>query len=139
MPVIFQKLYKREDARRNANVLYVFGDNVQRRGMGGQAGEMRHEPNAVGVATKYAPSMEPNAFFSEDPTMQAAQQRILDDDMKPLFEKVKRGGVVIWPTDGIGTGLSELPQRAPSTFEYLETKLAALIKMGELNDKEETQ
>lgn len=136
MPVLFQKMYYREDARRNPGVLYVFGDNTIRKGMGGQAGALRNEPNAVGVATKYQPSMHPDAFFGDKPEEIIAQQRIIDEDMKPLFEKVKAGGIVVWPTDGIGTGLSELPVRAPETFAYLEQKLAALIKTGIMYDKE---
>jgi hypothetical protein len=134
--VIFQKIIKNEDLRRNyaagVPVLYVFGDNVVRKGMGGQAGEMRHEPNAVGVATKYRPTMDGDAFFSEQPAAVEAQKRILDTDMKPLFEHLKKGGLVVFPADGIGTGLSRMPELAPTTFAYLEEKLAALVKVGRL-------
>jgi len=138
MPVLFQKMINREDLRRNEDVLYVFGDNTIRKGMGGQAGAMRGEENAVGVATKYQPSMHPAAFFGDEPAEVEAQNRIIDEDMKPLFKKVKTGGIVVWPTDGIGTGLSELPQRAPSTYDYLEQKLAALIRTGLMFKKENT-
>ena len=132
MPVLFQKIVKREDLRRNPQVLYVFGDNVERVGLGGQAGEMRREVNAVGVATKYSPRV----YFGEDPAEVMAQNRIIDQDMKPLFEKVNRGGIVVWPADGIGTGLADLPRVAPSTFAYLNQKLAALLKAADLFDKE---
>ncbi|USN14167.1 hypothetical protein PAPPERLAPAPP_04930 [Brevundimonas phage vB_BpoS-Papperlapapp] len=132
MPVLFQKIVKREDLRRNPQVLYVFGDNVQRVGLGGQAGEMRREVNAVGVATKYSPA----DYFGEDPAEVAAQNRIIDQDMRPLFEKVNQGGIVVWPADGIGTGLADLPRVAPSTFAYLNQKLAALLKAADLFDKE---
>lgn len=133
MPVLFQKIIKREDLRRNPQVLYVFGDNVQRVGLGGQAGEMRREVNAVGVATKYSPSI----YYGEDPAEVAAQNRIIDEDMKPLFEKVSKGGVVVWPADGIGTVRADLPRVAPSTFAYLNQKLAALLKAADLFDKEQ--
>jgi redox-sensitive bicupin YhaK (pirin superfamily) len=33
--------------------LFVFGDNLRRTGFGGQAAEMRGEPNAVGIAPGY--------------------------------------------------------------------------------------
>lgn len=138
MPVIFQKFYKREDARRNYDpdrpletVLYVFGDNVKREGRGGQAAEMRDEPNAVGVATKYAPWQ----CFGETPAEIAAQKRIIDRDFRPLFEHVRRGGIVVWPTDGIGTGLARLPELAPTTYDYIEAKLAALIRVSRLFDR----
>lgn len=130
--VIYQKFIKNEDLRRNyaaeVPVLYVFGDNVKRVGRGGQAAEMRGEPNAVGVATLYAPGL----FYVEEPVATENQKRIIDRDMKPLFEHIKNGGFVIWPADGIGTGLARLPDMAPSTFSYLEEKLAALIQVGKL-------
>jgi len=131
MPLIFQKVYKRDDPRRNPDVLYVFGDNVRRVGMGGQAAEMRGEPNAVGVATKYSPY----DFFGESAAQIVAQNRIIDQDMKPLFAHLKRGGTLVWPSDGIGTGLAALPTKAPSTFEHMKNKLAALMQVAQLFER----
>jgi hypothetical protein len=119
----------REDARRNPEVLYVFGDNVTRKGMGGQAAQLRYEPNAVGVATKHSPY----TYFGEDAADIAAQKRIIDQDMKRLFDHVINGGVVIWPSRGIGTNRADLHNVAPTTARYLEKKLAALIKVGKLH------
>jgi hypothetical protein len=132
MPVIFQKFVDREDLRRNPSVLYVFGDNCKRVGFGGQAKAMRGEKNAVGVATKYSPA----DCFGDSPTETDAQNRIIDQDMKPLFDHVKAGGIVIWPADGIGTGLANLPLAAPETFDYLQQKLAALLKTAAMFNKE---
>lgn len=132
MPLGFQKRYYREDAGRNPTWLYVFGDNVARDGFGGQAKEMRGEPNAVGVCTKYFPGKEPGDYFDEHPVRVVAQNRIIDEDMKPLFAHLKTGGVVIWPTDGIGTERAALPTKAPSTFEHIQKKLAALVRVGKL-------
>ncbi len=128
MPVIFQKHIDREDARRNPSVLYVFGDNVKRYGYGGLAMHLRKEPNAVGVCTKYSP----DHYFGDHPMETEQQNRIIDDDMKVLFEHVKKGGVVIWPSRGIGTNLANLKVVAPDTFEYLQSKLAALLKIADL-------
>lgn len=132
MPVLFQKQIVREDLRRNTTVLYVFGDNMAKKGYGGQAREMRGEPNAVGVATKYSPY----DTFTSDPVDVVLQNQRIDDDMKRLFAQVKRGGVVVWPTAGIGTGLADLEARSPETFEYLKQKLAALLKAAELFDRQ---
>lgn len=136
MPFIEQRMIYREDLRANPHVLYVFGDNVQRKGLGGQAQECRGQPNAVGVATKYLPSMSRDAFFGDSSAEVEAQKRIIDEDMKPLFDKVKVGGVVVWPAADIGTGLSDLPARSPSTWAYLQQKKSALIKTAEMFDKE---
>lgn len=128
MPVVFQKIYRRDDARRNPSVLYVFGDNVKRVGDRGQAAEMRLEPNAIGIATKYTPDL----CFGNEPEQVSAQNRVVDHDMKRLFEHVKKGGIVVWPSDGVGTGTAFLPERSPDTYDYLESKLKALLHVGEL-------
>lgn len=136
MMVIFQKAIYREDLRRNyaagVPALYVFGDNIKRVGYGGQAREMRGEPNAVGVATLNAPGV----YFRNDPVSVDAQKRIIDRDMKPLFEHLKNGGIIIFPSDGIGSGLARLQSASPDTWDYLQEKLAAMIKVGKLwNDE----
>lgn len=89
---------------------------------------MRHEKNAVGVATK----MSPYIFFRNDSADVMIQNRIIDEDMKQLFAQVSAGRIVVWPTDGIGTGLSRLPEFAPLTFEHIEAKLAALLRVAKL-------
>ncbi|AFU86616.1 hypothetical protein D869_gp298 [Caulobacter phage CcrRogue] len=137
MPVIYQHRIFREDLRRNPDVLYVFGDNMIRQGMGGQAGHMRGEPNAIGVATKRTPGMHATDFFGDDPIATDAQCRTIDEDFRPLFEHVKKGGIVVYPSDGIGTGLSELPTRAPATMTYIEQKIIALHRVSELHKRGE--
>jgi hypothetical protein len=42
----------REMVQADRNTVYVFGDNVARHGLGGQAKAMRGEPNTIGVSTK---------------------------------------------------------------------------------------
>lgn len=128
MPVLFQKVILREDARRNRDVLYVFGDNLVRKGFFGQAKELRREPNAVGIRTKYTPTQ----YFAEAPAETIAQNRMIDEDMKRLFSHVKNGGIVIWPSDGVGSGAARLQIEAPSTFEHLQSKLDALLEVAQI-------
>lgn len=135
MPLLFQHRIYRDDLCRNRDVLYVFGDNLIRKGMGGQAGHMRGEVNAIGVATKRTPGMHDTDFFADDSISIEAQSRSIDADMRPLFEHVKKGGIVIWPSEGIGTGLSELPTRAPVTMAYIEQKMVALARVATLFDR----
>lgn len=72
MPVLFVERLTRKEARRRPEVMFVFGDNEARRGTGGQAEELRGEPNAVGVATKRYPSTDELAYWREDETFAAA-------------------------------------------------------------------
>ncbi|MCW2078048.1 UNVERIFIED_ORG: 5-methylthioribose kinase [Bradyrhizobium japonicum] len=116
MPLIYQQWITREDLRANPDKVYVFGDNIERRGYGGQAKEMRGEPNAIGVATKHAPSMAPNAFF--DDTIEC--QVIVLRDLKKVQDALDAGKVVVVPADGIGTGLSRLNTTAPNLDRFIK-------------------
>lgn len=121
MPIVFQKFIYREDLVANRNIIYLFGDNMERKGFGGQAKEMRGEPNAVGVATKKKPSMFEDSFFSDD-DFDLFEERWMDD-IEPVLKHLDLGGLVVIPLDGLGTGLSELPQRAPKIDACIKSSI----------------
>lgn len=107
--------------------LFVFGDNMRERGFGGQAREMRGEPNAVGIPTKWEPSNSANAFFCNSDL--AACKGLIDNRFLKLLRHLQAGGNVVWPDAGIGTGLADLKSRAPRIWEYIEIQRAALFAM----------
>jgi hypothetical protein len=118
--------YTNADVKANPNKIYVFGDNTQRKGTGGQA-EIRNNPNAMGIATKLAPSMEESAFMNDKDL--AKNKSVIDGDIA----KIKSTGkVVVFPKDGLGTGLAKLKQKAPKTYAYLKQRL--LEEFGFDND-----
>lgn len=117
MPLIFQRWITRQDLKANPSCLYVFGDNEQRWGLGGQAKEMRGEPNAIGVATLKSPG----EFWNDENV--SHQLAILDADFAPVIAALDEGQTVIFPLDGIGTGLADLERRSPATFAYLVSKV----------------
>jgi hypothetical protein len=118
MPLLYQHRIYRTDLTNNPKVLYVFGDNSKRVGMAGQAREMRGEPNAVGIATKWKPDMNPAAFFSD--RLIEEQKRLFEGDIRPVMQALVAGRIVVWPSDGIGTGLSEVPERSPKMWAFME-------------------
>jgi hypothetical protein len=119
--------YSIADLKANPNKIYVFGDNVQRVGTGGQA-QIRNNPNAMGIATKISPSMNESAFMSDEDLNNNKQ--IIDGDIA----KIKATGkVVVMPKDGLGTGLAKLKEKAPQTYAYLRQRL--LEEFGFDNDK----
>lgn len=123
MPIVSQKLYKRSDAIANRNILYIFGDNEERYGYGGQAGEMRDEPNAVGVATL--------SFLKRWSDEDAARQcRVIDGDLFPVLLHLLQGGIVVFPEDGIGTGIAKLAETSPITMQYVLNRMAKLRKIS---------
>ena len=120
MPVYRQKMIYRKDLRSNPDVLYIFGDNLARTGLGGQAKEMRGEPNAVGIVTKVSPKI----YMSDKYIDQAIIE--LDKDLKRISNHLKQGGKVIFPSDGIGTGLAKLQEKCPKYNKILAERLSAL-------------
>lgn len=124
MPVIKQHRIYRRDLQNNPDVLYLFGDNNAREGFGGQAAEMRGEPNACGVRTKWRPDMLPNSFLSDEIFERA--RNMIDADLDRAVSWLRQGRIVVVPSDGLGTGLSELPKRAPRIAKYLDWALAHL-------------
>ena len=132
MPIIKSKWTVRADLRNNPEHLFVFGDNMVRKGFGGQAMEMRGEPNAIGVPTKWAPSMSPSAFLTE------ADLERVKPEIDKAFERLRThlagGGTVVLPRDGIGTGLAQLESRAPTIAALIQAHIEALeavAKAGE--------
>jgi hypothetical protein len=91
---------------------------MEQRGFGGQAKEMRGEPNAVGIPTKWKPDMTPEAFF-KDEDFDAIVPRI-----KSAFVRLKvhqmEGGIIVWPEAGIGTGLANLKKSAPKIWALID-------------------
>ena len=126
--VIRQKWISRKDLVSNRGTLYVFGDNMDRVGSGGQAGAMRGEPNAVGVPTKWSPGMSNRDFFSDSDM--SVLRPVLDREFDKLRVHIQKGGNVVIPADGLGTGLSELPTRAPFVLDYIESKINELVDIS---------
>ena len=125
MILIYQKLIKRSDLKANPEVLYIFGDNEARVGFGGQAGEMREEQNAFGIATLYAPGAPWNDDRFKDNVTSLTTDLIVMQVLRPFYQ------AMVWPADGIGTGLSNMKESAPKTFAFMQETLDKLgIKNG---------
>lgn len=128
MPIVYAGYVRREDVQTYRGRLYVFGDNEQRRGLGGQAKEMRGEPNATGIRTKARPDMSPASFWT-DADYDRVTPMILED-MTPVLLALKEGREVVIPVAGLGTGLSQLPQRAPKIFAFLRQCVSFAERLG---------
>ena len=122
--IILQKRIYRSDLRMNPKVFYVFGDNEERTGLKGQAAEMRGEPNAIGFRTKKAPSSSFYAFWRDKEFERL--KPLIDEDIAVIRSKIEAGHVIVYPADGVGTGLSALPQNAPQTYDYIQRQMKIL-------------
>ncbi|HMQ05445.1 MAG TPA: hypothetical protein PKD26_16125 [Pyrinomonadaceae bacterium] len=115
----------REYVRANRDKLFLFGDNLERRGFGGQAAAMRGEPNAIGIPTKKSPSYRDDAFFSDDEFEQnkASIDAAFAEIMRAITDSIR---VIVIPSDGLGTGRAQLERRAPRTFAHLQKRLTEI-------------
>ncbi len=119
----YRRYITRDMLKAEPEKLFVFGDNIQRRGCGGQAKEMRGEPNAVGIPTKRFPSMSETAFFTD-----IILPYWIESCKRDLIKLLVFDGTVVWPEAGIGTGLAQLEKRAPLIWRAIERLRIGLEK-----------
>ena len=61
---------------------------------------------------------------------------IFRDFQQALFW-LARKKTIVWPADGIGTGLARLPEKAPLTFKFIEDLVSSLkIAYGVVGEKD---
>jgi hypothetical protein len=120
--VEFQEVFSVEDCEANPNKLYIFGDNLLRKGSGPYSGQavIRHCKNAHGIATKREPNNMPYAFFSD----KQDEFEAVGEDFFALLDKISSYNVVVFPSDGLGTGRANLPNNSPAIFEFIQQWVA---------------
>lgn len=135
-----QKKFERSSAiisrtivRDNPKTLYIFGDNNTRSGLGGQAKEMRGEPNAFGISTKKLPSNEANAFMNDEELEQ--NKKVILGDIQKILQEWNTGKYDKVQLPPIGQGLAKLEEKAPHTWSYLQTQLNGLEKTVNSNQQ----
>ncbi|ELQ8317897.1 hypothetical protein R2571_006804 [Pseudomonas aeruginosa] len=99
--------------RANPGRVFVFGDNLIKRGTAGQA-IIRAEPNAFGIPTKRLPSMSEMAFFSD----REDEREALLSALRELFVLASTREIV-FPESGLGTGLAQMAARSPMLYQLM--------------------
>jgi hypothetical protein len=83
--------------------------------------------NSYGIATKRTPSMDEKAFFSD----KRDEAQALYEDIYNLLYTFHRFDDVfdtlVLPADGLGTGLSQMPERSPQLFAWMNQTLSHLL------------
>ncbi len=124
MPVIEQEFIHRSDLRAHPDWLFIFGDNFARCGLGGQAAEMRGEPNAVGIPTKARPSNNADAFLCDGDIYRWRTEVFPIFEM--LLQKIEAGNTIVIPSHGIGGGLAALEIKSPLIWKELNEWISRL-------------
>jgi hypothetical protein len=113
--------------RFNKNWLFVFGDNLEHRGFGGQAKACRGLTNTVGMPTKNDCYTFESSYFS-DRNLDINKSYIDQATTLIMYSMLREGFTKLFIIPGIGQGRAELPTRAPKTFQYLQGVLTTLDK-----------
>lgn len=110
MSVLIVDHYSIDLCRHHPDSVFVFGDNLDRHGRGGQA-VIRYEPNVFGVPTKRFATMHESAFFSDKP----CERNHVLEALRTLWTMAKNRDI-IFPSAGLGTGLAKMPEKSPLIF-----------------------
>lgn len=123
----FKEFITRAKVKANRNKLYVFGDNLLKTGYGGQAKEMRGEWNTIGIPTKKSPSeyLTNNDYEQVVPLIKAK--------FSIIEGHLQCNHIIVIPSAGIGTGLADLPNKAPRIWKVIKENLEKLGWKNETN------
>ena len=128
---IQEEWYSVEQCLTNPNKLYIFGDNSIFKGKGGQA-QIRDCQNAFGIPTKRFPTMNDDAFMRDEPK----DYEYINTELK-LLEKIMKGilyDTIVFPKDGLGTGLAKMPETSPKAFNFLCDELERIFSIKMTKD-----
>ena len=128
MVIIQRKWFSLKEVADNPKNLYIFGDNYQRIGSGGQA-IIRPAKNTAGIITKINPGRSLNTDYFKDEFI-VTNTSLIEKDIKKILELSKYYENIILPYDGFGSGLSKLPELAPKTYIGLGELLKKYFKVG---------
>jgi hypothetical protein len=124
--------FTKKMVKENPNIYFVFGDNFEKKGHGGQA-IIRDYKNTIGVPTKKYPSNHNSSFMTDDEFEKNKKE--IDKAFFKIRDAIKNDYFIALPRDGLGTGLAKLEEKAPETNQYLLKKISKLKKdYGVLNN-----
>lgn len=101
MPAKYQNIIITEEIlNKEPNSYFVFGDNLQRRGLGGAA-KLRHHPRAIGFITKKEPTNDQGACFTAEEYV-----KIFFDQLDQLSAHIKNNPNNKFYISKLGAGLA---------------------------------
>lgn len=124
----FRRHWTVDDVQKRSHMLFVYGDNDAGIGKGGQA-IIRGLPNTIGVPTKKYPSHNKEAYYTDSEYKQNVEK--INDAFLKIIELSKNYKYIVFSADGLGTGLSDLPNKAPKTLKYIN-QLIKKLKRNEV-------
>ena len=121
----FEGLWTIDDIKNNRDTLFLYGDNDEHRGKGGQA-IIRYESNTMGIPTKKRPTNHPSSFYTDLEYEQNINN--IDTALLNIKNELYKYKTLMLPKNGFGTGMAKLKEKAPKTNEYLQGALSKFLE-----------
>lgn len=118
--IVQEDWYSLRQCEKNPQTLYVFGDNTEETGSGGQA-QIRYASNSIGIPTKRKPSMSEDSFFDDSIVQFLKVEQAISNILAELLKGAYT--TIVFPADGLGSGLSKMPEKSPILFDYIQDRL----------------
>lgn len=113
---IFNGNWSVDLVKKSTKKIWIFGDNDQRIGNGGQA-TIRPLSNSFGIRTKKRPSTTEDSYYSDNEYEENCKK--ITEDVVHIMSKWTQGYTIVFSSNGYGTGLALLKDKAPLTFQFL--------------------
>ena len=123
--IVYSGFWSVETTLHYHDYIFIFGDNDIKKGKKGQA-VIRDQPNAFGIPTKKLPNLSDAAFYTD--AEYAHNKLQIDAAIINIKLNLPNYSGIIYPENGIGTGLAQLDKRAPRTFKYLTDAIRELFE-----------
>lgn len=127
MPLKFITSFTREELRDNPEVLYVYGDTFAGIASNEQGRAVYGEPNALGIPVKRSYGEEEADFLTDGDLR--TWKNIAEPMLRRGYKLLKRGGLLVWPYNGIGIE-AELCTRAPLIAEEVRLWIISFQSFG---------
>jgi hypothetical protein len=127
MIYIQRKWFSDHQINKYPNAFFIFGDNLMAKGIGGQAKVCRDKKNTIGIPTKLTPGTDKAAYitseiYQNNPHIKGAVEYAFNHVLKA----VEAGLDIIWPLDGVGTGLALLRENCPELLNDINREFENL-------------
>lgn len=124
--VRFQYRFNETYILNHPRCLFIFGDNLARAGIGGQARACRFQVNTIGIPTK----SEPHRYLtdSEEDLIKVYSRIVGVFAEIDELSKFNAFDFLVFPSDGIGTGLAKLEEAAPFINAKLQESLTNFVE-----------
>ncbi len=127
MIVNYKSHITRDYANKHPKYLFIYGDNDERSGYGGLAKELRGTKNSIGIRVKKKPGLDADAFYNDSEIKENTEK--ICSDINEIIELINSGkyDIIIYPKNGIGTGLAKMKENCSETFNNMNLILEGTL------------